>query len=1175
MVFFHKNQSGIVLNKEPKFRVDDIIIPFVIGENGLHYLEEYIPGEHSTVAMVAQKMQKLTNAELVHIQLCHICPTLMRHLFRVATDIPQLKGLNDFKCHCCIEAKMKHAPKPPRSIRVLTMPGEFVSFDVTGPFRTTSIHGNKYGLIFIDHFTNTPFTYAMKTKDEFPKYLQQFLIDFKQLFKEWKVCVLQVLRSDNASEFNSAEVQQIYLIHSIKRQLSSPGQQFQNGKAEKCIGDVWIMTKVALLFSNVPRILWDEAWLNAGAVKRHLPSAANEGFKSPLHMISGNKVSLSHLLPFGSLLYIALDKDQIRDPKFDPRAQATVYLGHGFLEGRKCVKGYSFDFRNKGHRGRIMYSTNVYSDPTYFPFRNKGEERVVSLSGASYMSGKDKLDQEIPIPPEVEEWGRFSEMQYDNQTLQDQQELEQMQVSSEKNIDKDKSAPIENQIVGYNAAQDQYAIQSAGEIKYVDSSELFQKVSDGEKVFVEGVKDSFPGFSISYQENEDMFIKEGSNMFVEHITVEDFRKKLDNIYQSTESPTKFYSIQDSIKEIILNELIQEDEERMRTKDLLSDSRTYDRSFSFPEVLEHDKYSDEVHAYTAKIAPNVFDKDELTLAQARKQELKHEWPLWLEAIRTELTSLIINNEVFEPITINDVPIEKRSKIFNLLILLKRKRDQHQEISKYKARMVMDGSRAQIGIDVFDTYAPVIDYSTVRLLISLAFGNKWEMFHWDISVAFTNAKAEEETYVRFPKSFPSDLFPGYKEGTIARLKRNLYGSKSAPKLWYNCLYQCVIELGFKSVAGHPCLFIRVTVVAGKTIIIVIGIFVDDLLVTGNSIEEIAAVKEKMKEKFAMVDQGQLQYYLGVEISRPDENTLFLHQTAYAKKILENFNMSDCKPLKTPLARNLNLSLMDSPDEVDPRLQSEYRAIVGSLMYLYQWTRPDLGFAVIFLSRYLHKPGEKHLQAAKHVLRYLKGTLDLGIRYTRDLARLQTRDQKLNVMYALSDSDFAGCKDTFRSTSGYMILMNGGVVAYYSGRQSIVALCTAMAETIALAKLVVKIKHMRALLFDLQCRQEQETMINSTCVWVDNTATIAVATGKDFTHETVKHVTVKVQFLQECVQRKIILIEYIKTIKNIADIMTKQSAGPQFAQHRDYALGFLDGINVVIAAFAEIFRRIRIRV
>ena len=123
------------------------------------------------MAMVAQKMQRLTNAELVHIQLCHICPTLMRHLFRDATDIPKLKGLNDFRCHCCVEARMKHAPKPPRSIRVIAMPGECVSFDEAGLFRTTSIHGNKYGLIFIDHCTNTPFTYAMKSNDEFSKYL--------------------------------------------------------------------------------------------------------------------------------------------------------------------------------------------------------------------------------------------------------------------------------------------------------------------------------------------------------------------------------------------------------------------------------------------------------------------------------------------------------------------------------------------------------------------------------------------------------------------------------------------------------------------------------------------------------------------------------------------------------------------------------------------------------------------------------------------------------------------------------------------------------------------------------------------------------------------------------------------------------------------------------------------
>jgi hypothetical protein len=311
-----------------------------------------------------------------------------------------------------------------------------------------------------------------------------------------------------------------------------------------------------------------------------------------------------------------------------------------------------------------------------------------------------------------------------------------------------------------------------------------------------------------------MFIKKDGNMYVEHISVEEFKKKLHDLYLSTELPSQYVTIQEDIKEIILNDLIREDEEKAQAKDVWNNQNKYDRSFSFPEVLEHDDHPEKVHAYAAKLVPNLFDKDEITLVQAKQSAA--EWPKWEEAIRTELSSLIVKNDVFEIVDYKDVPVEKQRKIFNLLILLKRKRDKHHEITKYKARMVMDGSKAQLGVDVFDTYAPVIDYLTVRLLISLACGNNWIMYHWDISVAFTNAKAEEETYVRFPKSSPDNLFPGYKAGTIARLKRNLYGSKSAPKLWYNCLYEFIVELEFKSVAGHPCLFIRTTIVEGKVML-----------------------------------------------------------------------------------------------------------------------------------------------------------------------------------------------------------------------------------------------------------------------------------------------------------------------------------------------------------------------
>ncbi len=193
----------------------------------MNYLEEYVPDETSRLTIVAQRMIQPSNTELVHIQLCHICPTLMRHLFRVASDIPRLRGINHFKCHSCVEAKLKHGTKPPRSIRVITVSGDYVSFDMTGPFQITSINGNRHGLIFIDHFTNTTFNYAKRLKDELSKFLQQFLIDFREIFKTWKVIELRVLGSDNAGEFNLAEVQQIVGIMVSSENYLIPDNSFK------------------------------------------------------------------------------------------------------------------------------------------------------------------------------------------------------------------------------------------------------------------------------------------------------------------------------------------------------------------------------------------------------------------------------------------------------------------------------------------------------------------------------------------------------------------------------------------------------------------------------------------------------------------------------------------------------------------------------------------------------------------------------------------------------------------------------------------------------------------------------------------------------------------------------------------------------------------------------------
>ena len=146
--------------------------------------------------------------------------------------------------------------------------------------------------------------------------------------------------------------------------------------------------------------------------------------------------------------------------------------------------------------------------------------------------------------------------------------------------------------------------------------------------------------------------------------------------------------------------------------------------------------------------------------------------------------------------------------------------------------------------------------------------------------------------------------------------------------------------------------------------------------------------------------------------------------------------------------------------------------------------------------------------------------------------------------------------------VILMNAGAISWYVGRQTTTALCTAMAETIALAKVVVEVEYLRAILSDLQCRQVEPT--------VDNTATLAVANGNHFKHETDKYVTVKVRLLQGCVQCKLALLAPISMHQNIADILTKQFAGPQFCVHRNYILGVTDAIDLRVSAMVAYVSR-----
>jgi hypothetical protein len=183
-----------------------------------------------------------------------------------------------------------------------------------------------------------------------------------------------------------------------------------------------------------------------------------------------------------------------------------------------------------------------------------------------------------------------------------------------------------------------------------------------------------------------------------------------------------------------------------------------------------------------------------------------------------------------------------------------------------------------------------------------------------------------------------------------------------------------------------------------VLLVGVYVDDLVITGTKGVEVVAFKEEMKATFQMSDLG-LSFYLGIEVHQ-DDSGITLRQTAYAKHVVELGGLTDYNPALTPMEERLKLSRDSTTEEVDA---TQYRRLVGSLRYLTH-TRPDLAFSVGYVSRFMQRPTTEHQQAVKRIIRYVAGTLDHGLYYPRILGEAH--------LVGYSDSDHAGDIDTVRA-------------------------------------------------------------------------------------------------------------------------------------------------------------------
>jgi hypothetical protein len=492
---------------------------------------------------------------------------------------------------------------------------------------------------------------------------------------------------------------------------------------------------------------------------------------------------------------------------------------------------------------------------------------------------------------------------------------------------------------------------------------------------------------------------------------------------------------------------------------------------------------------------------------KEAQTAHDWPDWEKAIQIELDQLKDKNTW----TLADVP-QERVPVRNKWVFM-RKYDKEGNLIKHKARLVAKGYSQVPGIDYNDVFSPVVHLETLRAILALAAIQDWEMNQMDVKGAFLNGILQEDIYMAQPE--------GYEDGSqkACHLNKTLYGLKQSGREWNKQLNTQLSKLGYNRAYSDPCLYIQKT----ESDLNLLTVWVDDILSFSTSTKAMQIAKRDISQTFEVTDLGDPKKLVGIEITRDRKNKrITITQTKYIEAILAKYGLQDANPVRTPLDSHTKLE----PGEPEQGNRSNnYASLIGSANFSAVATRPDISFAVNRLASFTANPTMCHWTAIKRVLRYLAGTKDKGITYSKPASNINLK----NLILGYSDASFASNYDC-TSVSGYVFTIAGGAITWGSKKQNVVSLSSTEAEYICLSDAAREAIWLRNLYAEIGFPQEEPTLI-----YGDNQSALAIADNPRY-HKRTKHFDIKHHFIRDQVQNGTINIEYLSTKQMTADIFTK---------------------------------------
>jgi len=470
----------------------------------------------------------------------------------------------------------------------------------------------------------------------------------------------------------------------------------------------------------------------------------------------------------------------------------------------------------------------------------------------------------------------------------------------------------------------------------------------------------------------------------------------------------------------------------------------------------------------------------------------------------------------------------------------------EIYKWKARLNLDGSKQVHGQDFWQTYAPVATWSSIRLLLILSLIHSWHTVQIDYVQAYPQAPINKVQYMKLPRGIEIEGIDPQEH--VLEVHKNVYGGKDSGRTWNKYLVEKLTSIGFKQSLFDECVFYK-----GKAMYV---LYTDDSILAGPDKQELDSIIAEMKSTgLDLTAEGGVADFLGVHISKQEDNTYLLSQPKLIDSILHDLGLdkSNTSAKATPAASSKLLSRHPNSENFDGHFH--YRRAIGKLNFLEKSTRADIAYAVHQCARFSQDPKVEHGNAVKWIGRYLAGTRDKGLILKPDPSK---------GLEVYCDADFAGAWDkelagedidTARSRHGYIIMYAGCPIVWQSQLQSEIALSSTESELIGLSMalraaipMMNMLNEMKSIGFDIH----PDSPKVHCKLFEDNNGALEIAKVPKQRPRT-KHINCKYFHFTSYVANNDITLHRIDTAVQPADVLTKPNELATFVKHRKFILGW----------------------